>query len=221
MRLNPTVKGKKMVIEKTAKKTENARDSLVNAGVVVIAEKGYSGSSVDDIVRQAGVSKGAFYHHFNSKEDFAVSIIENRAKENLARFQERYQGGDISLATWIEDSFSTIITFPAEDTSWSLFSLEVMLAGMNPGREKIAALGEWIHATWREMLVKMIRNSREFKAGEVVCEPELVAVGIMAMIDGLLIHSRIELETFTEENFISRLAPMLKHWIVSDGDCLE
>lgn len=210
-----------MVTKKSAKKTETARDSLVEAGVEVIAEKGYSGASIDDIVQQAGVSKGAFYHHFQSKEEFVVSIIKNRAKQNLARFKERYQDGGVSLATWIEDSFSTIITFPADDTSWSLFSLEVMLAGMNPGREKIAALGKWIHVTWREMFVEMILNSSEFKAGEVICDPELIAVGIMAMIDGLLIHSRIEIETFTEENFISRLAPMLKHWIVSEDGCQE
>jgi len=210
-----------MVAKKPVKKKENARDAMVEAGVAVIAEKGYSGSSVDDIVQQAGVSKGAFYHYFQSKEDFAVDIIKNRAEENLARFQARYREGEISLATWIEDSFSTIITFPAEDANWSLFSLEVMLAGMNPGREKIAELGEWIHATWREMLAEMIRKSQEYQAGEVTCDPELIAVGLMAMIDGLLIHSRIEIETFTKENYIARLAPMLKHWIVSEGDCEE
>jgi TetR/AcrR family transcriptional repressor of nem operon len=210
-----------MGTKESNKKKVNARDGMVAAGVAVIAEKGYSEASIDDIVQQAGVSKGAFYHYFQSKEDFVVDIIKKRAEQNLARFQERYQEGEISLASWIEDSFSTIITFPAEDADWSLFSLEVMLAGMNPGREKIAGLGEWIHATWREMLVEMIRRSREFKAGEVNCDPELIAVGIMAMIDGLLIHSRIEIEAFTKENYISRLAPMLKHWIVRDGDCDE
>lgn len=200
------------------KSKENARDSLIDAGVTVIAENGYSNSSIDDIVKLAQVSKGAFYHYFDSKQHFVVTIVKQRAEENLQRFRESHQG-EVSLTRWIKDSFSTIITFPSKDTRWSLFSLEVMLAGMNPGREKIAELGEWIHATWRQTFVEMIEGTQEYKSGEITCEPELIAVGIMAMIDGLLIHSRIEPETFRREQYIDRLAPMLEYWLGEPESC--
>ena len=40
---------------------------------MVIREKGYTDTTVDDLCREAGVTKGAFFHHFKSKEDLAVA----------------------------------------------------------------------------------------------------------------------------------------------------
>jgi TetR/AcrR family transcriptional repressor of nem operon len=43
----------------------------------VIRTKGYSGTTVDDICSAAGLTKGAFFHHFASKEDLAVATAEH------------------------------------------------------------------------------------------------------------------------------------------------
>jgi hypothetical protein len=59
----------------------------------------------------------------------------------------------------------------------------------------------------------MIVLSDEYRKGQVLGEPEVIAVGVMALIDGLLIHSRLEPDTFTEQRFIERLAPLLKVWV--------
>ena len=49
------------------------KTKLLDAAVGVIRAKGYSASTVDDICQRAGVTKGGFFHHFESKEDLAVS----------------------------------------------------------------------------------------------------------------------------------------------------
>ncbi len=49
-----------------------ARDKLLDAALGVIRTQGYAGTSVDDVCRAAGVTKGAFFHHFPSKEALAV-----------------------------------------------------------------------------------------------------------------------------------------------------
>jgi TetR/AcrR family transcriptional repressor of nem operon len=46
---------------------------LLDASLSVIRTKGYAGTTVDDICEAAGVTKGAFFHHFKSKEQFAMS----------------------------------------------------------------------------------------------------------------------------------------------------
>jgi TetR/AcrR family transcriptional repressor of nem operon len=46
---------------------------LLDAAVGVIRAKGYSAATVDDICQRAGVTKGGFFHHFDSKEDLAIS----------------------------------------------------------------------------------------------------------------------------------------------------
>lgn len=50
----------------------HARERLLEAARDVIRAKGFSATSVDDLCRTAGVTKGAFFHHFRSKEDLGV-----------------------------------------------------------------------------------------------------------------------------------------------------
>ena len=49
-------------------KRQNARTKLLQAALTVIRTKGYSATTVDDLCAAAGVTKGAFFHHFESKE---------------------------------------------------------------------------------------------------------------------------------------------------------
>lgn len=53
-----------------------ARDKLLEAGVALIRSQGFSATSVDDLCRSAGVTKGAFFHHFASKEALGVALVE-------------------------------------------------------------------------------------------------------------------------------------------------
>jgi TetR/AcrR family transcriptional repressor of nem operon len=49
------------------------RTRLLDAALMVIRAQGYAATTVDDICKAAGLSKGSFFHHFASKEDLAVA----------------------------------------------------------------------------------------------------------------------------------------------------
>jgi TetR/AcrR family transcriptional repressor of nem operon len=51
----------------------DARTRLLDAAMQVIRAQGYSATTVDDICQAAGLTKGAFFHHFESKQDLAVA----------------------------------------------------------------------------------------------------------------------------------------------------
>jgi TetR/AcrR family transcriptional repressor of nem operon len=51
----------------------DTRTRLLDAALRVIRNKGYGSSSVDEICREAGLSKGSFFHYFRSKEDLALA----------------------------------------------------------------------------------------------------------------------------------------------------
>ncbi|UWX55015.1 TetR/AcrR family transcriptional regulator [Maribacter litopenaei] len=50
---------------------------IQTAGLELFYANGYYATSVDDILKKLSLSKGAFYYHFESKEDFFVQIIQN------------------------------------------------------------------------------------------------------------------------------------------------
>jgi TetR/AcrR family transcriptional repressor of nem operon len=54
-----------------------AKRKLLDASLGIIRAKGYSATTVDDICEAAGVTKGAFFHHFKSKEDLALAAAEH------------------------------------------------------------------------------------------------------------------------------------------------
>jgi TetR/AcrR family transcriptional repressor of nem operon len=58
----------------------NLREQLVEAGSRVLFEKGFHASSINDIVEAAGVPKGSFYNHFESKEALALEVARRYAE---------------------------------------------------------------------------------------------------------------------------------------------
>jgi TetR/AcrR family transcriptional repressor of nem operon len=59
------------------KSAENARDSLIQAGTDLMRRSGYVATSVDEICTAAELTKGAFFHHFPSKEALAEACLHN------------------------------------------------------------------------------------------------------------------------------------------------
>lgn len=64
----------------------NARIRLLEAARDIIRAKGFAATSVDDLCRAAGVTKGAFFHHFAGKEALGVAAAEYWAETTTAFF---------------------------------------------------------------------------------------------------------------------------------------
>ena len=56
--------------------TGNTEERILNQSMRIFLKRGYHGTSIDDITQAAGLTKGALYWHFHSKEDLLKRIIE-------------------------------------------------------------------------------------------------------------------------------------------------
>ncbi len=75
-----------MAAPKDHKKRPAGMVKLLDAALRVIRQKGYSATTVDDLCAAAGVTKGAFFHHFRSKEDLAIAAAGYWAETTDAFF---------------------------------------------------------------------------------------------------------------------------------------
>jgi len=65
---------------KFATRRKTTRAALVRLGLERFPAKGYSGTTVEDLIRASGYTRGAFYFHFRGKEDFFLAVLEYRAE---------------------------------------------------------------------------------------------------------------------------------------------
>jgi AcrR family transcriptional regulator len=67
-----------------AERSESTRDALIEAARALFAARGYAAVGTEEIVRSAGVTRGALYHHFGGKRDLFEAVYE-RIEAELAQ----------------------------------------------------------------------------------------------------------------------------------------
>lgn len=71
-----------------ARKGDETRLRIMDAAQAMILNQGYGGTSVDQVINSVGLTKGAFFHHFNSKSDLAKALIQRYADEGIRVFAD-------------------------------------------------------------------------------------------------------------------------------------
>lgn len=88
---------------------------MLRAGLAVLTEKGFAAGSLDEILQNAGVPKGSFYHYFSSKEAFGLALIE-RYGTYFARKLDHHFGNTAlaplaRLQAFIDDAQAGLLRF--------------------------------------------------------------------------------------------------------------
>ncbi len=73
----------------------DTKTRILQAGSRIVHLKGYLGAGIQEITRTAGIPKGSFYFHFQSKEDFGLALIGHYGRaidERMDRFLAAAEG---------------------------------------------------------------------------------------------------------------------------------
>ena len=57
-------------------RSEETRSKIIETAIKLFSTRGFNAASVDDICKDAGISKGAFYHHFESKQALFLALLD-------------------------------------------------------------------------------------------------------------------------------------------------
>jgi AcrR family transcriptional regulator len=75
-----------------AERSAATRTRLLDATIDCLVELGWSGTSTTEVVRRAGVSRGAQVHHYPSKEDLVVAAVEHLCTRRMEEYRSAFQG---------------------------------------------------------------------------------------------------------------------------------
>ncbi len=96
--------------DRNAQRSEATRGALVEAARGLFAERGYAGVGTEEVVRAAGVTRGALYHHFKGgKRDLFRAVVETIEREVVQEIAERAAGAggpyaalELGADLWLE-----------------------------------------------------------------------------------------------------------------------
>lgn len=180
------------------------REQILQGAEKVFLASGYEGASMSQIAREAGVSKGTLYNHFDGKASLFSAFFEERSKTKLAAIEaiSREDGQDIH--TSLRRLTETAIKMMLHSTSMDLYRIIVGEAGKFPNLAD---------AFWRYGFGRTLYNlsdwlRRRSDAGELqIDDPDFAAEQLMILCQARIVHRRrLMLPVDDSPEAISRLA---------------
>jgi TetR/AcrR family transcriptional repressor of nem operon len=172
----------------TSRQPVSARERILETTTTLLLDRGYGATSIDEICRVAGVTKGGLFYHFDSKEKLASAAVERFFARLVAAGEaarsETGPGALAALDAYVE-SLPALIDGPLLTHGCLLGAMAIQTTESHPAvwAAARAALGEW-----RAGLVLLIDAAAAERA--VAVESAELADGLLAAVEGGLLLER-------------------------------
>ena len=168
----------------------NTREDIVQAGLKCLAEKGFNAVGVQDITDAAGVPKGSFYNHFESKEALGAEIVARYGANQTRR--EILTDPAVRPLQRLRRHFDRISTLYAD----SKFTRNCILGGFSA---ELANQSETIRESLRKLYGQWTRDL-EATIAEAQAKDEIanktkasdLAAFLLDSYEGALLRARVE-----------------------------
>ena len=177
-----------------ATKGERTREHVLATAERIILQQGYSGTSIEQIIGDAGITKGGFFYHFDGKNDLARQLILRYLDQDAVFF-----GGLVERACDLsEDPLQRLLIFVK-------LMAEAMsdLPGSHPGclvasftyeshqfDEEIRRLVAEGMLSWRKIFLGLIEPIADKYPMRMPQNPETLADMLTSVIEGSILMSR-------------------------------
>ena len=182
----------------------------------IFLEKGYHGATIDDITQAAGLTKGALYWHFHSKEDLLKRIVEE--------FEKRFLDGLIQAVKDVRgdilDKFEKFFRYNAAFSYYnrelcvSFTTLAAELVGAHHGTEPEF---KRIYKKYQKFLSTLILRGKKEKMFKKEIDADLAALTIIAFHDGILIRWFMNRDEIDGKAYVNTFKKIMLHGLMAWG----
>lgn len=171
-------------------RSEETRARILDAAAAAFADSGFDATSVAQICRAAGVTKGAFYHHYDSKKDVFLELLNrwlgglDAQLESLRAAQASVPGGLLAMTAVVSDILNA-----------AGGQLPIYLEFLNQAMRDEAVWQASIEPYHRYVLVLAMIVRQGIDEGSLRdVEPDAAARLITALVMGLLLEALLDPE---------------------------
>lgn len=195
------------------RRADETRRSIIAAAERVFGRKGYGDGTVDDIITEAGISRGAFYHHFANKEEVFRGLLRDHVKDELAEL------GALAPGASLHEAVRGFVEFQAHhllsDRESGALSLEFWAHASRESwaRESVAAF----HVGIRETLERMIRARQEAGVVRSDVEADVGAYLLMALYEGIAVLQALDNESMDVERLSGAWTDLIERFLTAEG----
>ncbi len=190
---------------------EQTRQRLLDAALQIIARNGFERATIDEIVREAGFSKGAFYVHFESKEDLFWEMLRQRIEARKEILRHAIDPS-IGIAENQRRLLKAFFDAPASEPLGVAVYYEFLAHGMR--NEMVRARLAEFYAGWHAFIIDALKLGRELKIVREDVDISLQASALMATYEGALIQSQLAPEHLRLSGRVNEFSELLADWLV-------
>lgn len=184
-------------------RAEATRRKIIETAIELFSELGYGETGLADVLQRAGVSKGAFYYHFDSKEAVAKAIIDEFDNRAAISVQENFDPDAPTLAGIINSTFAVQALMHRDPT--------VQVGQMlSQALSQVSSAGSKVYSGWTERFVEMV--SAVAKAGGI--RPDVDVLDVAEAIWSGVLGSHL-VSAANEDDPYTRLARVWRVLVVS------
>ena len=196
---------------KRRRSREETRQKLLNAALSVFAHHGFDRATVDEIVREAGFSKGAFYVHFESKEDLFWEMLRERIAAQQESIRQSIEPG-ASVAENQRRLLEHLFDLRKEEPLAAALYYEFTAHAMR--NEAVQARLAEFYASWHAFVVETLELGRKMNLIRDDVDISLQASALMATFEGALIQSHLAPEHLRLSARVDDFATLLDDWLI-------
>ncbi|HEX3781677.1 MAG TPA: TetR/AcrR family transcriptional regulator [Pseudonocardiaceae bacterium] len=186
--------------------------ALLDGALHAFAERGFDGASIGYICERAGLTTGAFYSNFASKQELFFALLEARAAGVLARFEELT--GQVESRPELLDQLLGEALEPTEDAAqWSLVTLEFRLFAMRHPDAADELLAHELRL--RSHIAGLLGRALRAAGRRSAIDLDELARLVIAVYAGLALRHGSRPEPGEPEELAARIMPTLLHALSS------
>lgn len=178
----------------TEPQAEGKRDTrliILDAGYELIIDKGFNNTGLSEILKQAGVPKGSFYHYFKSKDDFGLQLLRHHRQQEVIYIESILNRDDVPplqrLRQYIQSGQEKLAATEFKG-GCLIGNMAQEMASLNEEFREL--LGD-IFTSWRRRLVAVLDEA--VSIGDLARETpteELVDL-LLLLIEGAILKAKV------------------------------